>query len=132
MELKALKQMATRSVLIVDDEPHIVEALRFLVEQKGHPTFVAYNGIDGLALAREHQPSVVILDVMMPGMDGYEVASAIREDAELSDTTIIFLSAKGAENDKVQGYTSGGEIYLTKPFENEEVINVISEVFEFG
>lgn len=124
--------MATTSVLIVDDEPHIVEALRFLVEQKGYPTYVAYNGIDGLALARTHRPTVVLLDVMMPGMDGYEVASAIRAADELSATTIIFLSAKGAENDKVQGYLSGGEIYLTKPFDNEEVINVISEVFEFG
>ena len=124
--------MATTSVLIVDDEPHIVEALRFLVEQKGYQTYAAYNGTDGLALAKRHRPSVVILDVMMPGMDGYEVASAIREVSDLANTTIIFLSAKGSENDKVQGYISGGEIYLTKPFDNEEVINVISEVFEFG
>ncbi|RMF00664.1 MAG: response regulator [Bacteroidetes bacterium] len=124
--------MATTSVLIVDDEPHIVTALRFLVEQKGYQTYTAYNGLDGLALAKAHRPSVVILDVMMPGMDGYEVARAIRSESDLENTTIVFLSAKGAEKDKVQGYLNGGEIYLTKPFDNDEVINVISEVFEFG
>lgn len=124
--------MSPATVLIVDDEPHIVQALRFLVEQRGYKVVTAYDGIKGLQAARQFRPSLAILDVMMPGMDGYELAKAIRTENDLGDTTIIFLSAKGAEQDRVQGYLSGGEIYLTKPFDNQEVINVITEVFEFG
>ena len=92
----------------------------------------ANNGSEGIQMARKHQPDLVILDVMMPGLDGFEVAKAIRKDKQLQNTTIIFLTAKGTNDDFEEGYASGGEIYLTKPFDNQELINIISEVFEFG
>lgn len=69
---------------------------------------------------------------MMPGLDGFSVAKAIRKDNNLNNTTIIFLTAKGTAQDRHEGYSSGGEIYLTKPFDNQELVDIISEVFEFG
>lgn len=120
------------TILLVDDEPNILLALEFLIQQRGFHVVKANNGSEGIQMARKHQPDLVILDVMMPGLDGFEVAKAIRKDKQLQNTTIIFLTAKGTNDDFEEGYASGGEIYLTKPFDNQELINIISEVFEFG
>jgi DNA-binding response OmpR family regulator len=120
------------TVLLVDDEPNILLALEFLIQQKGFNVIKASDGSKGIQEARKHRPDIVILDVMMPGMDGFAVAKAIRNDEQLNDTTIIFLTAKGTTQDRHEGYSSGGEIYLTKPFDNQELVDIISEVFEFG
>jgi len=120
------------TILLVDDEPNILLALEFLIQQKGFNVVKASDGSTGIQQARKHQPDIVILDVMMPGLDGFAVAKAIRNDENLNDTTIIFLTAKGTTQDRREGYSSGGEIYLTKPFDNQELVDIISEVFEFG
>lgn len=119
-------------VLIVDDEPNIVVVIKFLMEKEGYSVRAAYNGVEAMQVLENWQPNVVLLDVMMPEMDGFELARAIRSKTELDPIRIIFLTAKGASQDKVQGYLSGGEIYLTKPFDNEELIQVVSETVEFG
>ena len=120
------------TILLVDDEPNILLALEFLIKQKGFHVLTAANGAEGIQMARKHLPHLVILDVMMPGVDGFTVAKAIRQDERLNHTTIVFLTAKGTNQDFEEGYASGGEIYLTKPFDNQELIDIISEVFEFG
>lgn len=120
------------TILLVDDEPNILLALEFLIQQKGFSVIKASNGAEGIQMARKHRPHIVVLDVMMPGLDGFEVAKAIRKDERLENTTIIFLTAKGTNDDFEEGYASGGEIYLTKPFDNQELLNIITEVFEFG
>lgn len=120
------------TILLVDDEPNILLALEFLIQQKGFEVVKASNGAEGIQMARKHRPHIVVLDVMMPGLDGFEVAKSIRKDERLEHTTIIFLTAKGAHEDFEEGYASGGEIYLTKPFDNQELLNIIAEVFEFG
>lgn len=120
------------SILLVDDEPNILRALEFLLKQKGFRVITAVNGNEGLRKARQHQPNIIILDVMMPGMDGFEVARHIRQEDHLRDATIIFLTAKGTPQDQSQGYANGGEIYLTKPFDNQGLVNIVLEVFEFG
>jgi two-component system response regulator MprA len=120
------------SILLVDDEPNILRALEFLLRQKGFNVLTAINGNEGLSKARQYQPNIIILDVMMPGMDGFEVAKLVRREKTLSNTTIIFLTAKGTPQDQNQGYANGGEIYLTKPFDNQELVNIVLEVFEFG
>lgn len=119
-------------VLIVDDEPNIVAAIQFLMEKEGYLVETAYNGLRALEVLNNWMPDVVLLDVMMPEMDGFELAKKIRARMDMDNTRIIFLTAKGASQDKVQGYLSGGEVYLTKPFDNEELIQVVSETVEFG
>ncbi len=119
-------------VLLVDDEPNIRVALRFLVQNEGYQVLEAANGEEALQKMEEHQPDIVVLDVMMPGIDGFEVAKRIRATPNFEHTRIIFLTAKGTQNDRFQGYATGGEVYLTKPFDNAELINTINEVVEFG
>lgn len=123
---------STTTVLLVDDEPNILVALEYLVKQAGYRVAKARNGEDALAAVDRHRPHIVVLDVMMPGMDGFEVARRIRSNEDYEDTRIIFLTAKGTKEDRSQGYAKGGEVYLTKPFDNEELINTINEVVEFG
>ncbi|NRA50376.1 MAG: response regulator [Phaeodactylibacter sp.] len=119
-------------VLLVDDEPHILVALEYLVKQEGYDVLKASDGESALLTLQQHNPHIVVLDVMMPGIDGFEVARRIRNTPAHQDTRIIFLTAKGTQQDRFQGYATGGEVYLTKPFDNKELINTINEVVEFG
>ncbi|MCB9041459.1 MAG: response regulator [Lewinellaceae bacterium] len=119
-------------VLLVDDEPNILVALEFLVKKEGYQVFKAQNGEQALAAMAAEQPHIVLLDVMMPGMDGFELARKIRANDKYDHTRIIFLTAKGTQEDRFQGYATGGEVYITKPFDNDELINTINEVVEFG
>lgn len=119
-------------ILIVDDEPNILIPLEFLIKEQGYQVVKASNGEEALQKAAAVSPDIIILDVMMPGIDGFEVARRLRQKSEFSTTSIIFLTAKGTQNDRFRGYESGGEIYLTKPFDNKELVDTINEVFEFG
>lgn len=119
-------------VLIVDDEPNIVLAIDFLLSQKGFQTKNAYNGTEALEKLSVFQPDVVVLDVMMPGMTGFEVANKIRATVGFSDVHIVFLTAKGTTKDKMQGYSNGGDLYLTKPFDNDDLVTAIQEIIQFG
>jgi len=127
MESKALTK-----VLLVDDEPNILVALEFLLQKQGYQVAKAVNGAEALALMETTVPDILVLDVMMPGMDGFEVARQVRTASKFSDTRIVFLTAKGTQADRFKGYSNGAEIYLTKPFDNEEFIQTINEVVEFG
>jgi DNA-binding response OmpR family regulator len=119
-------------VLLVDDEPNILVALEFLLRQEGYQVFKAENGEQALRLMAAEKPRIVVLDVMMPGMDGFEVARQIRQDERFELASIIFLTAKSTQKDRFDGYASGGEIYIAKPFDNDMLINSINEVVEFG
>lgn len=119
-------------ILIVDDEPNIVLAIDFLMQKKGLSTTKAFNGEEALLLVKSFQPNVVILDVMMPGIDGFEVAQEIRKHPDNDYISIVFLTAKGTEKDKMQGYLTGGDVYLTKPFDNDELTQIVVEILEYG
>ncbi|MBL7825747.1 MAG: response regulator [Saprospiraceae bacterium] len=119
-------------VLIVDDEPNIVLAVEFLLQREGYQTKKAYNGPQALEIAAEFQPDIIVLDVMMPGMDGFEAARLIRQHDALEHTKIIFLTAKGTDRDKLMGYAKGAEYYMVKPFENEELVTIVSEMLAYG
>jgi DNA-binding response OmpR family regulator len=119
-------------VLLVDDEPNILIALEYLLQKEGYQVLKAQNGEKALDALRQQQPDIVVLDVMMPGMSGFEVAQRIRANPKHEATRIIFLTAKGTQKDRFQGYATGGEVYITKPFDNQELINTINEVVEFG
>jgi DNA-binding response OmpR family regulator len=126
------KDPTNTTVLIVDDEPNIVIAIEFLMEKEGYKVLKSYNGKDALRLMQSEVPDVVILDVMMPEMDGFEVAKTVRENPALDNVQIIFLTAKGTREDKMKGYANGGEIYLTKPFDNDDLVATVNEVCGFG
>ncbi len=126
------KERNRTKVLLVDDEPNIIVALEFLVQSEGYQVFTAYDGKEALQKTDLQQPDIIVLDVMMPGMDGFEVARHVRANPAYQDTRIIFLTARGTQEDRFRGYSSGGEFYLAKPFDNDELINIINEVVEFG
>lgn len=91
----------------------------------------ANNGREAFEQLETFHPDIIILDVMMPGQTGFEVAKQIRSNPAFETTRIIFLTAKGTSEDKLNGYANGGEVYLTKPFENDELVQVVSEMMEY-
>ena len=113
------------SVLIVEDDRNISELLQLYLEKEGYAVTTAYDGGQGLQKFRAIQPDLVLLDVMMPVMDGWSVCNAIRAEAQ---TPIIMLTAKGETDDKVAGLKSGADDYITKPFEMKEVLARIEAV----
>ena len=113
------------SVLVVEDDRNIAELLQMYLEKEGYAVTIAYDGGQGLSKFRTIQPDLVLLDVMMPVMDGWEVCKSIRKE---SQTPIIMLTAKGETEDKVQGLKTGADDYITKPFEMKEVLARIEAV----
>ena len=114
-----------RTVLIVEDDRNIADLLRLYLEKEGFEVCIAYDGIKGLEKFRETKPDLVLLDVMLPGMDGWGVCRSIRQD---SKTPIIMLTAKSETEDKVTGLKQGADDYITKPFEMREVLARIEAV----
>ena len=113
------------SVLIVEDDRNIAELLQMYLEKEGYAVTTAFDGGQGLAKFRAIKPDLVLLDVMMPVMDGWAVCKAIRSEDK---TPIIMLTAKGETSDKVQGLRSGADDYITKPFEMKEVLARVEAV----
>jgi DNA-binding response OmpR family regulator len=120
--------MSKGRILIVEDEPHIVLSLEFLLGREGYETTSAADGEEGLALVKRLRPDVVLLDVMMPKRNGYEVCQAIRSDPDLRATPVIMLSAKGQEVEILKGLELGASAYVTKPFGNTEILDAIRAV----
>ncbi len=106
-------------ILVVDDDPPSVKMISFLLEEEGYDVITAANGVEAMRLLDERVPDLIILDIMMPHIDGLEVCRRIRER---SDVPIIFLSAKGETSDRVQGLDMGADDYLAKPFEPAELL----------
>ena len=102
-------------ILIVDDEPDIIEILSFNLENEGYQVFSAENGKEALKLADQHLPNLIILDLMMPIMDGIEVCERLRTEKKFNNTLIMFLSARGEDYSQVAAFQSGADDYVTKP-----------------
>jgi len=120
--------MASKKIMIVDDEPNIVLALKFLMEEEGFDVKYFYDGDTAIENVTKVVPDLIILDVMMPGKDGFSVAKYIRNQPALENTAIIFLTAKGTSKDKIEGYDAGAESYIVKPFDNDEIVSKVHEV----
>ncbi|WP_108869811.1 response regulator transcription factor [Aquimarina aquimarini] len=118
--------MIHKKILIVDDEKSIVLAIDSILSARGYNTQKAYDGKKGLEIAKEFKPDLILLDVMMPFIDGFEFSSLIRNDKALEDTKIIFITAKGEINDKKDGYSKGGDDYIVKPFSTEKLLSRIN------
>jgi len=115
-------------VLIIDDEPNIVTALEFLLEKRGYQVKVAANGEDALAEVAAFRPDLVLLDVMMPKVSGYEVCQRMRADPRWQGIKIVMLSAKGREVEVSKGMSLGADLYVTKPFSSAELVATIDRL----
>lgn len=121
----------TQKILIVDDEPHIrmlIEQTLEELEDEGVELLTASNGQEALAMIQAEHPQLVLLDVMMPLMNGYEVCDAVKSDAALQDIYIVMLTAKGQEVDRAKGETMGADVYMTKPFDPDEILEKSQQV----
>jgi len=121
--------MAKR-ILIVDDEPNIVLSLEYLMRQRGYAVTTARDGDEALAAVDAEAPDLVLLDVMMPRKDGYEVCQLLRERNDLADMPIIMLTAKGREVEREKGLSMGADDYITKPFATQDVVNRVVTMLE--
>ena len=111
--------MAT--ILVIDDDELVSRTLQRALKLYGYHVMVSNSGTEGLQLARRHHPDLFILDIMMPGADGYQVCRQIRGDPLLQDLPVLFLTAKAKDEDKIEGFRAGADDYLSKPFNMEEL-----------
>lgn len=118
----------TQRILIIEDEPDITEVLKYNLEKNHYHVATAGSGEDGLAAARESLPDLILLDLMLPGIDGLEVCRKLREDPRTRDLLVIMLTAKGTEADVVVGLTLGADDYIVKPFSTSELMARIRAV----
>lgn len=115
-----------RRILIVDDEPNIVLSLEFLMQQSGFDVAVARDGAEALERMHSFQPDLVLLDVMMPVLNGFEVCQKIRENSTWNAVKIVMLSAKGRESEVSKGLALGADAYITKPFSTRELVDRVA------
>jgi len=120
----------SQKILIVEDEPNIIIPLQFSLEQKGYQIIVAGSGEEALEKISQDQPDLILLDIMLPGIDGYEVCENVRQNTETQSTKIIFLSAMGRDVDIARGVALAADAYIVKPFSILEVISKVGELLE--
>jgi DNA-binding response OmpR family regulator len=117
-----------KKVLIADDEPNIVASLEFLMKQAGYDVRVANSGDDALEAVRTFGPDLILLDVMMPRMSGYDLCQKVRENAAWQGIKIIMLSAKGRDVEVTKGMAVGADAYVTKPFSTRDLVAKVQEM----
>jgi two-component system alkaline phosphatase synthesis response regulator PhoP len=114
----------------VDDEPDIVELLKYNLEREGYQVFTALNGRDALKAAKLNRPDLIVLDIMMPGMDGVEVCNQLRQQPEFKHTLITFLSARGEDYSQIAGFDAGADDYITKPVRPKVFISKVKALLK--
>ncbi len=122
----------SRSVLVVDDEPNIVLSLEFIMKQAGFEVRVARDGDEALGAIEASPPDLVLLDVMMPNRDGYDVCQTIRANPAWKNIYVIMLTAKGRDIEREKGMALGADDYITKPFSTREVIARVERFLDTG
>ncbi|MDZ7933609.1 MAG: response regulator [Emticicia sp.] len=113
-------------VLIVDDEPNILLSLEFLMKKEGFIVFIARDGEEAFDIINREHPKIVLLDIMMPKVDGYEVCKFIKGNNDTKNTKVVFLSAKSKETDIEKGYGVGADLYIPKPFSTRDLVKKIN------
>ena len=116
-----------KKILIVDDEADIIEILQFVLESNGYECITAFDGEEGLKLAREANPDLIILDVMMPKMNGYKISRLLKYDAKYKNIPILMLTARSQDTDKALGEETGADEYITKPFQIENIVETVNK-----
>lgn len=119
-------------ILVCDDERHIVRLIQVNLERQGYQVVTAYDGKEGLEKIKAEKPDAVVLDVMMPYMDGFEVLKNLRRDPATEALPVIMLTAKAQDKDVFEGYHYGADMYLTKPFNPMELISFVKRIIQGG
>ena len=119
--------MAKR-ILIVDDEPSIIVPLQFLMEQNGYEVIVAFSGEEAMESIAEDPPDLILLDIMLPVIDGFEVCQRVRENFDWQKIPIILITAMGSEANVAKGLALGANAYITKPFSNADVVRKVKDL----
>jgi DNA-binding response OmpR family regulator len=119
-------------ILVVDDEPHVIRSLTFVLEKEGYNVSSATNGEEAMAKIQESKPRLMLLDVMMPKKNGYEVCQEVKNNSSLSDIHVIMLTAKGQEADREKGLSAGADEFMTKPFSLTAVVDKVKEILGDG
>lgn len=117
-----------KKILIVDDEPNIVMTLEYAFRKQGSEVFIARDGSEALEILEKIVPEVIILDIMMPNVDGFETLKRVKEDKRLENTKVVFLTAKNKASDIEKGLKLGADKYLTKPFSIKKIVSEIVEL----
>lgn len=116
------------TLLLVDDDPDILEFLSYNLQKEGFRVFTAGNALEGIQLAKELKPSLILLDVMMPGMDGIEACQILREDTSIKDTVIAFLTSRAEDYSQIAGYKAGADDYIGKPIRPRLLISKVESL----
>jgi DNA-binding response OmpR family regulator len=119
-----------KKILIVDDEPSIIVPLQFLMEQHGYETMVAFSGEEAMESISNNPPDLILLDIMLPVIDGFEVCQRVRERPDLDHVRIIMITAMGSEANIAKGLALGADAYVTKPFSNAAVVEKVQELLQ--
>lgn len=117
-----------KKILIVDDEPNILMSLDFLMRKEGYEVFIARDGAEALEILSREIPDIIVLDIMMPNVDGYEVCEYVKSNRATSQTKVIFLTAKSKKEDIEKGYEMGADLYLTKPFSTRNLVKEVKQL----
>jgi DNA-binding response OmpR family regulator len=115
-------------ILVVDDDKYIRRLVRTLLEAEGMECHEAEDGFEALSTARELHPDLIILDVMLPGLDGYKISRLLKFDEKFADIPIIMVTSRRNPADKEAGYYTGADLYITKPFDPEELVEAVRKV----
>lgn len=115
-------------ILVIDDDPDMIQFIRLMLEVEGHEVLVAQSGIQGYFMARKESPDVVLLDIMLPDIDGYEVYRKIRLNEETHGIPVIFVSARSKSDQVEYGMSLGVQAYITKPFRPEELLKKLEDI----
>jgi len=115
-----------KRILIVEDDPSVLRATSYILEKEGYEVISAQNGLEGLKKARESGPDLLILDVMLPGIDGFEICHSLRGESQTAQLPILMFSAKGQDSDKATGLKMGADEYITKPVDREVLLNKVA------
>ena len=113
-------------VLIVDNEPNVLLSLEFLMRKEGFIVFIARDGEEAFDIIKREHPKIILLDIMMPKVDGYEVCKFIKQNKETNTTKVVFLSAKSKESDIEKGYSIRADLYISKPFSNRDLVKKVN------
>jgi two-component system, OmpR family, alkaline phosphatase synthesis response regulator PhoP len=119
-----------KTILVVDDERHIVRLVEVNLTRAGYEVATAYDGVEALEKVKETEPDMIVLDVMMPRMDGFEVLKRLQADPDTQDIPVIMLTAKAQDADIFRGWSSGVSSYLTKPFNPRELLTFVERIFQ--
>jgi two-component system alkaline phosphatase synthesis response regulator PhoP/two-component system response regulator VicR len=122
--------MDKKRILVVDDERHIVRLVQVNLERAGYEILTAYDGVEALEKVKTESPDMVVLDVMMPRMDGFEVLKNLQSDPRFQNIPVIMLTAKAQDADIFKGWASGVSSYLTKPFNPRELLVFVERIFQ--